>query len=195
VVREGTVCNSKWLHRQYTFIIVCCRTYRYVLQLEMLLRLYVYMCTCTTTYFDFIYCTATYWYVLRPEIHVRLICVIKFYLPVLKKVKVAHTRLPSVGFRSWSRFLAVSQQVTWVINSAVGCHYFQPGLQLPPATLNRAATNFAAWWTEARWVWIVCLRLTRQRRDCDMNPGPSAPESSTLITRLPLLTYLLTYIF
>jgi len=26
---------------------------------------------------------------------------------------------------------------------------------------------------------------TRQRRDCDLNPGPSAPESSTLTTRLP----------
>ena len=28
-----------------------------------------------------------------------------------------------------------------------------------PATLKRAATNFAAGWTEARWVWTVCLRL------------------------------------
>ena len=28
-----------------------------------------------------------------------------------------------------------------------------------PATLKRAATNFAVWWTEARWVWTVCLRL------------------------------------
>ena len=27
--------------------------------------------------------------------------------------------------------------------------------------------------------------LSRQRRDCDLNPGPSAPEFSTLITRLP----------
>ena len=27
--------------------------------------------------------------------------------------------------------------------------------------------------------------VTRQRPDCDLNPGPSAPESSTLITRLP----------
>jgi len=27
--------------------------------------------------------------------------------------------------------------------------------------------------------------VTRQRRDCDLNPGPSAPESSTLNTRLP----------
>jgi len=27
--------------------------------------------------------------------------------------------------------------------------------------------------------------VTRQRRDCDLNPGPSAPESSALTTRLP----------
>ena len=71
--------------------------------------------------------------------------------------KLAHTRLPRVGFRSWSRFLAVSLQVTWVVNPAVGCHYFPPGLQLPPGTLKKAATNFTAWWTQ--WVWTVCLRL------------------------------------
>jgi len=29
----------------------------------------------------------------------------------------------SVGFWSWSRSLAVSLQVTWVINPAVGCHW------------------------------------------------------------------------
>ena len=43
-----------------------------------------------------------------------------------------------------------------------------PGCRLPllsarptitPATLKRAATNFAAWWTEAQWVWTVCPRL------------------------------------
>ena len=27
--------------------------------------------------------------------------------------------------------------------------------------------------------------VTRQCRDCDLNPSPSAPESSTLTTRLP----------
>ena len=54
----------------------------------------------------------------------------------LKKVKVAHTRLPSVGFRSWSRFLAVNLQVTWVIIPAVGCHYFLPGLRLPSQPLR-----------------------------------------------------------
>ena len=67
----------------------------------------------------------------------------------------------------------------------------KPGGRLPllsarnavtAATLKRAATNFAAWWTEARWVWTVCLRLLP---DSDLNQGPSAPESSTLTTRLP----------
>ena len=54
----------------------------------------------------------------------------------LKRVKVAHTRLQSVWFRSWSRFLAISLQVMWVINPAVGCHYFPPGPQLPPQPLR-----------------------------------------------------------
>ena len=31
--------------------------------------------------------------------------------------------------------------------------------------------------------------VIRQRRDCDLNPGPSAPESSTLTTRLPSHAY------
>ena len=31
---------------------------------------------------------------------------------------------------------AVSLQVTWVINPAVGCHYFPPGLQLPSQPLR-----------------------------------------------------------
>ena len=53
-----------------------------------------------------------------------------------KKVNVARARLSSVGLRSWSRFLAVSLQVMWVINPAVGCHYFPPGLQLPSQSLR-----------------------------------------------------------
>jgi len=30
--------------------------------------------------------------------------------------------------------------------------------------------------------------VTRQRRDCDLNPDPSAPESSTLTARPPSIT-------
>jgi len=41
-----------------------------------------------------------------------------------------------VGFRNWSGFLAVNLQVTWVINPAVGCHYFPPGLPLPSQPLR-----------------------------------------------------------
>jgi len=31
--------------------------------------------------------------------------------------------------------------------------------------------------------------VTRQRRGCDLNPGPCAPESSMLTTRLPSHPY------
>jgi len=82
--------------------------------------------------------------------------------------KVAHTRLQSVGFQSWSRFLAVSLQVAWVINPAVACHFFQPGPQLPPQPLRGL---------------LPISLLGEQRHDGrDLNPGPSAAESSTLTT-------------
>jgi len=35
--------------------------------------------------------------------------------------------------------------------------------------------------------------VTRQRRDCDLNPGPSALESSTLTTQLPSHPYFIYY--
>ena len=94
------------------------------------------------------------------------------------KGKSSHTRLPSVVFRSWSRFLAVSLQLTWVINPAVGGHYFPPGLQLLSqfrCLMNRGTMGANS----------LPKTVTRQRRDCDLYPGPSAPESSTLTTRLP----------
>jgi len=53
-----------------------------------------------------------------------------------QNVKVAHTRLLSIGFQSRFRFLAVSLQVRWVINLAVSYHYFPPGLQLPSQPLR-----------------------------------------------------------
>jgi len=76
------------------------------------------------------------------------------------------TRLPSVGFRSWSRFLAVSLHMTWVINQ--GCYQCC-------CLVNRGTIGVNS----------LPKAVIRQRRDCDLNPGPSAPESSTLTTRLP----------
>ena len=77
-----------------------------------------------------------------------------------REVKVAHTRLPSVGFRSWSRFLAVSP--------GVGRYQFR-------CLVNRGMMGVNS----------LPKTVTRQRRGCDLNPGPSAPESSTLTTQLP----------
>ena len=73
----------------------------------------------------------------------------------------------------------LSLQVTWVINLAVGCHYFLPGLQLPPQPF--------CWLVNRDTMDVNSLPkiVTQQRRGCDLNPGPSVPEYSTLITRLP----------
>jgi len=51
------------------------------------------------------------------------------------------------------------------------------------ATLKRAATTFVARGTMG--VNTLPKTVIRLRRDCDLNPGLSAPESSTLTTRLP----------
>jgi len=87
-------------------------------------------------------------------------------------VIVAHTRLPSIGFRSWSRFLAVSLQVTWVINPAVGCHYFSPGPQLPPQHLGEGYYQFRCLVNSGMMgVNSLPKTVTRQRRNCDLNLG------------------------
>ena len=108
---------------------------------------------------------------------------VKRCIIIIIKVKVAHTRLPSVWFRSWSRLFAVSLQVTWVINPVVGCQYFPPGPQLSsqplrgllPILVNRGTMGVNS----------LPKTVTRQRRGCDLNTGPTAPQSSTLTTRLP----------
>ena len=86
-----------------------------------------------------------------------------------------------IGFRSWSRFLAVCLQVTWVINPAVGCHYFPPGQQLPSQPLRGLLpiSLLGEQRHDGTGVNSLPKTVTRQRRDCDLNPGPSAPESST----------------
>jgi len=97
---------------------------------------------------------------------------------------VAHTRLPNVGFRSWSRFLAVSLQVAWVINPAVGCQFFSSGLRLPSRLLRGLLPISLLVNRGTMGVNSLPKTITRQRRDCDLNPGPPVPESSTLTTRV-----------
>ena len=112
----------------------------------------------------------------------------------LPSKEAAHIRLRSVGFRSWSRFSAVSLQVMRVIKTPLKLRPYgaiqiclllllllsaRPAVT--PTTLKRAATNFAAWWTEARWVWTVPKTVTRQRRGCDLNPGPTVPALRQIV--------------
>ena len=55
-----------------------------------------------------------------------------------------------------------------------------------PETLKRAATIFFCLVNRGTMgVNSLPKTVTRQRRDCDLNRGLSAPESSTLTTRLP----------
>ena len=63
----------------------------------------------------------------------------------------------------------------------------RPAVRPTSTTLKRAATNFAACWTEARWVWTVCLRLLPDSVATAIWTRAllHAPESSTLTTRLP----------
>jgi len=72
-----------------------------------------------------------------------------------------------------------------VINPAVGCHYFPPGLQLsrqplrgllPILLLGEQRHNGCE-----QFAWDCYPTASRLR----FEPGPSAPESNTLTTRLP----------
>ena len=111
---------------------------------------------------------------------------------VAVKTMLAHTTVPPVivmclliVHSSWSRFLAVRLQVTWVINPTVGCHYFPPGLQLPLQPLRlcyqfRCLANRGTMGANS-----LPKTVTRQRHSGDLNSRPAVPESSTLTTRLP----------
>ena len=92
-----------------------------------------------------------------PNISVRLHVLSITYIP--KKGKGSLYSITECRVPELIPVLAVSLQVTWVINLAVGCALHSARPAVTPSTLKRAATNFAAWWTDAWWVWTVCLRL------------------------------------
>ena len=77
-----------------------------------------------------------------------------------------------------------SQPAGDVINPAVGCHYFPPGPQSPSQSVGRY--QFCCLVNRGTMdVNSLPKTVTRQRRGCDLNPGHTAPESSTVTTRLP----------
>jgi len=70
-------------------------------------------------------------------------------------------------------------------NSAVGCHYFPPGPQLPSQPLRGLLPILLLGEQRHNGCEQFDKTVTRQRRDYDLNPGHSVPESSTLTTRPP----------
>ena len=64
-----------------------------------------------------------------------------------------------------------------------------PCVQLPPQPLRGLLPILLLVNRGTMGVNSLPKTVTRQRRDCDMNSGPSAPESSTLTTRLPSHPY------
>ena len=109
-------------------------------------------------------------------------------VPLYKvNVKAAHTRLPE---------RRVPELIPVLGSQPAGDVSHKSGGRLPllsarpavtPATFKRAATNFAACLVNRGTMGVNSLpkTVTRQRRGCDLNPGHTAAESSTLTTRLP----------
>ena len=109
----------------------------------------------------------------------------KPHVPGLKKVKVAHTRLPSV-YRIPELIPILGNQpaddMNYKLDGRLPLLSARPAVT--PATLDcfqfRCLVNRGTMSVNS-----LPKTVIRQRRVCNLNPGPSAPESSTLTTRLP----------
>ena len=94
-----------------------------------------------------------------------------FIVPVLHTVRAVSSML-AFDDHSWLKGKGIAGQAHSRLpilgSQPAGDVSHKPGGRLPllsarpavtPATLKRAPTNFAAWWTDAQCVWTVCLRL------------------------------------
>ena len=138
-----------------------------------------------------------------------LICVVRFYIFEIPICDIL-TDEPRQGKRpcykkgTGSPYSITERRVPELIpvlgSQPAGDVTHKPGSRLPllstrpavtPATLKRAATNFRCLVNKGTMgVNSLPKTVTRQHRGCDLNPGPSTPESSTLTT--PLLSHPLT---
>jgi len=88
-------------------------------------------------------------------------------------------------FKKGSPYSIAERRVPELI-PVLGCHYFPPGLQLPPQPLRGLLPVLLLGEQRHEGCEQFAYKtVTRHRRGCDLNAGPTAPESSTLTTRLP----------
>ena len=98
-----------------------------------------------------------------------------------KKIKVAHTRLPQL-------IPVLGSQPAGDVShkpGGIGCHYFPSGPQLPPQPLIGLVPISLLGEQRHDGCDEFARDFYRQRRGCDLNRGPTAPESSTPTTPLP----------
>ena len=62
------------------------------------------------------------------------------------------------------------------VNPAVSCHYFPPGLQLPPQPLRGLLSVLLLGEQRHDGVNSLPKTVNRQRPDCDLNPGLLRPS-------------------
>ena len=93
-------------------------------------------------------------------------CTMHMYYPMQRETKIKFKKSKGSPYSITER--RVPELIPVLGSQPAGDVSHKPGSRLEllstrPAvtltTLKTAATNFAAWWTQAGWVWTVCLRL------------------------------------
>ena len=109
-------------------------------------------------------------------------------MKVKKRGKGFPYSIPSVGPGADPGVQAVSLQVTVshppMQFAAVGCHYFPPGLQLPPQPQSITALwlvpSYTAWWQRHIGVSNLPKVVTQRCLEQDLNPRPTDRKSNAL---------------
>ena len=92
--------------------------------------------------------------------------------------------IPSAGTGADPSVQAVSLQVTVSHPPAVGCHYFLPGLRLPPQPQSITALwpvpSYTAWWQRQIGMNNLPKVVTQRCPEQDLNPRPIDRKSNPL---------------
>ena len=109
---------------------------------------------------------------------------LNLFLHVNKKVKFSHTHYRALGPELIPLYRQSARRWLEAIHPAVGCHYFQPGLRLPPQpksiTAHRPVPNYTAWWQRHMRVSSLPKAVTWKLTGRDSNPRPSGSRANAV---------------
>ena len=107
------------------------------------------------------------------------------------KIKASHTRYRALGPELIPVYRQSAYRWLQVIHPAVGCHYFPPGLQLPPQPQSITALwpvpSYTAWWQRHIGVNNLPKVVTQHHLEQDLNlrPVDRKPKCLTRCTTAP----------